>query len=299
MEPITEVKKAPRLLIFDSGLGGLTVMRAIREAVPEAAIFYVADDAGFPYGTLDGQTLVERVSEVIGEAIGNIQPDAAVIACHTASTLALPELRARFHIPFVGTVPAIKPAALLSRTRMVSVLATPATVARDYTRALIAEHGQGCRFNLVGSDRLAAIAERYVAGERILDESILQEIVPCFVEEEGVKTDVIVLACTHYPLLIERLERLAAWPVTWLDPAPAIARRAANVLAAAGFIVGVGTHRPEGDIFFTSGKLPTPAALALISHYGLSLAETSLLDDGVAIREAPSWPIGEKSARQS
>jgi glutamate racemase len=290
-------KTAPKILIFDSGLGGLTVMRAIREAAPEALVSYVADDAGFPYGALDEASLVARVLRVMEEAIESASPDAVVIACNTASTLALPELRARYRMPFVGTVPAVKPAAALSRSRMVSVLATTATVRRDYTRALIAEHGQGCEFTLAGSDRLASLTERSMAGERVSDEAILQEIAPCFVEgPDGARTDVIVLACTHYPLLIERLERLAPWPVTWIDPAPAIARRLANVLADAGYVVGVGAQRPEGDIHFTSGHLPAAPVLALLSQYGLSLAGASILVSAGGLQEAPPWPIGAKSA---
>ncbi len=295
MELKPSLKNAPRLLIFDSGLGGLTVARAIRESAPEALMSYVADDAGFPYGALSDTTLAARVEMVVGQAIAAISPDAVVIACNTASTIALPLLRARHSIPFIGTVPAVKPAAGVSRSRLISVLATPATVRRDYTRALIAEHGQGCAFNLVGSDRLATLAERYAAGERVHDEAIAEEIRPCFIERDGARTDVVVLACTHYPLLIERLERVAPWPVTWLDPAPAIARRAANVLAEMGFVIGVGAQRPRGDIYFTSGALPPSPAMALIAHYGLGLRGAPLPDIEM-VGEAELWPLDSKPA---
>ncbi|MDZ4792279.1 MAG: glutamate racemase [Hyphomicrobiales bacterium] len=285
------MKSAPRLLIFDSGLGGLTVARAIRESVPEALISYVADDAGFPYGALDDAALAARVVKVVGQAIEAVSPDAVIIACNTASTIALPPLRERYKIPFIGAVPAVKPAAGVSRTRLVSVLATPATVRRDYTRDLVAEHGQGCAFNLVGSDRLATMAERYAAGERVHDEAIAEEIKPCFIQQDGARTDVVVLACTHYPLIIERLERVAPWPVIWLDPSPAIARRAANVLAEMGFVIGVGAQRPRGDIFFTSGATPTFSALALISQYGLRLNGAEMPDEDVRIGEDTLWPV--------
>lgn len=289
------MKSAPHLLFFDSGLGGLTVLRAVREAVPEAVISYVADDAGFPYGALSDEALTTRAVKIVGEAIAaGPAPDAVIIACNTASTVALPALRAAFAVPFIGTVPAIKPAAAISRSRLISVLATPGTAARDYTRSLVAEHGQGCEFTLVGSERLAALAERHVAGDGVPDEAIAREIAPCFAEHDGMRTDVVVLACTHYPLLIEPLTRLAPWPVTWLDPAPAIARRAANVLAEAGFAVGVGAHRPEGSMYFTSGALPAPATLALISHYGLSLAPAGLPGVDKA-RETPLWPVSAKA----
>ncbi|MEJ2116550.1 MAG: aspartate/glutamate racemase family protein, partial [Alphaproteobacteria bacterium] len=129
----------PRLLVFDSGLGGLSVLGALRQAVPEAAITYLADDACFPYGVLADEALIARVCEVVGEAIDKVGPDAVVIACNTASTAVLPSLRAAHSVPFIGTVPAVKPAAQLSHTGLVSVLGTPATVHRDYTHALISE----------------------------------------------------------------------------------------------------------------------------------------------------------------
>src|SRR5687767_10750791 len=129
-----------RLIVFDSGLGGLTVLRALREAVPEARVTYIADDAFFPYGALADEALIARVLDVIGGAIAELAPDAVVIACNTASTVVMTHLRAAHALPFIGTVPAVKPAALLSRSCMISVLGTPATVKRDYTRALIAAH---------------------------------------------------------------------------------------------------------------------------------------------------------------
>src|ERR1041385_9045400 len=115
---------SPTILLFDSGLGGLTVFREVRAARPDARYVYIADDAGFPYGNLDEDRMIERVIDVIGTALSEHAPDLAVIACNTASTLALGELRARFRVPFVGTVPAIKPACTQSVTRRVSVLGT-------------------------------------------------------------------------------------------------------------------------------------------------------------------------------
>ncbi len=264
----------PHLLVFDSGLGGLTVLRALRQAAPEAAFTYIADDACFPYGALTRDALIARTGEVVGAGIAEHAPDAVVIACNTASTAVLPSLRAAHDLPFVGIVPAIKPAAQLSRTGLISVLATPATVRRDYTHALIAEHGHGADFTLTGSPSLAGLAEAAMVGADVPDAAIIAEIAPCFVERGGRQTDVIVLACTHYPLLMDKLERLAPWAVTWLDPAPAIARRAANVLAGRGFAVGVGTPRGRGRIVFTSGKAMPPALIAALEGYGLELANS-------------------------
>jgi glutamate racemase len=265
--------RPPRLLVFDSGLGGLTVLRALRHAVPEAVICYVADDARFPYSALGDDDLTRGVCEVLAEPVRSFAPDAIVVACNTASTVALPGLRATFREPVVGTVPAVKPAAQLSASGLVSVLGTSATVRRDYTRALIAEHGQGRRFTLVGSSRLAGMAETLMAGGTVEDADIAAEIGPCFVAEGGARTDVVALACTHYPLLIADFQRLAPWPVRWLDPAPAIARRTANVLAELGFAVGVGIARDAGRIIFSSGRTPSPALTALIASHGLALAK--------------------------
>ncbi|MFY8114319.1 MAG: glutamate racemase [Rhabdaerophilum sp.] len=219
-----------KILVFDSGLGGLTVFREVRTMRPDADYLYLGDDALFPYGALAPEALVARVEAVIGEALAGFPADAIVIACNTASTLVLPPLRARHAMPIIGTVPAIKPAAAATRSRMISVLATPGTVSRDYTAELIRDFAQGVAVTLVGSRALAGLAERALRGEAVPDEAIAAEIAPCFVEAEGRHTDVVVLACTHYPLLLDRLTALAPWPVQWIDPAPAIARRVLQVL---------------------------------------------------------------------
>lgn len=225
--------RAPTILVFDSGVGGLSVFREIARVRPDARFVYVADDAAFPYGALSDAALVARVSHVMERLVEAYRPDIAVIACNTASTLALPALRARHALPFVGTVPAVKPACIASRSRRVSVLATPGTVRRDYTAALVREFAAGCDVALVPSDRLAGLAEAAIAGEEVDEDAIAQEIAPCFVSAGGRRTDTVVLACTHYPLILDRLERLAPWPVTFVDPAPAIARRVTQLIGAA------------------------------------------------------------------
>jgi glutamate racemase len=243
------------LLVFDSGIGGLSVAREIRAAMPDADLIYVADDAAFPYGDWQEQELSAHVVQLIGALIEQATPATVVVACHTASTLVLPALRARHEVPFVGTVPAIKPAAEMTRTGLVSVLGTFGTMQRDYTRALIQEHAGNCYVRLVGSGNLAPIAEAHMRGEFIDDAAIWTEIEPAFVERDGRRTDVVVLACTHYPFLLERFRRLAPWPVSWIDPAPAIARRAAQV----GVLAAQGSGR--GRAYLTSGR-PWPANLA-------------------------------------
>ncbi len=161
---------APTILVFDSGLGGLTVFREAVKARPDASYVYLADDERFPYGHIPETELVAACLSVIGNAIAAHRPDIVIIACNTASTLALKELRGEFQVPFVGTVPAIKPACAQSKSRRVAVLGTQATVSREYTHALIREFAQGCDVTLVGSARLAAYAEAELHGAPVKDE---------------------------------------------------------------------------------------------------------------------------------
>jgi len=206
------------------------VLAEIHRLLPRVPTVFAADTAAFPYGRLADEALTARVLEVMARLIADVAPALAVIACNTASTLVLPQLRARFDMPFVGTVPAVKPAAAMTKSGLISVLATPGTVKRDYTADLIKSFAAGKEVTLVGAPRLASLAEAALRGETVSDAEIAAEIQPVFVEKDGRRTDVVVLACTHYPLLTAAFERLAPWPVTWLDPAPAIARRVRDVL---------------------------------------------------------------------
>ena len=261
-----------RVLVFDSGLGGLTVLAEISRARPEAEIVYAADDACFPYGALSEAALVDRVGEVVAMLIDRAAPDLVVVACNTASTLVLAPLRAAHpRVAFVGTVPAIKPAASASRSGLVSVLATPGTVARDYTHALVRDFANGCEVTLVGSARLAEVAERRLRGEAIGADEIACEIAPCFVSRGDRRTDQIVLACTHFPLLTDRFVALAPWPVAFVDPAPAIARR---VDALLGPPRGARRAGPPFPALFTSGRAPTPAMRKALLRFGLGATST-------------------------
>jgi glutamate racemase len=151
------------------------------------------------------------------------------------------------------------------------VLATPGTVSRDYTQSLIREYAAACEVTLVGSTRLAAYAEAEMRGEPIADDLILEEIAPCFIEREAGEgrvryTDVVTLSCTHYPLLKSRLEALAPWPVTWLDPAPAIARRMVELIGPAT----PGVRAADGIALFTSGVEPDGMLRAALARYRLA-----------------------------
>jgi glutamate racemase len=260
------VASPPTILVFDSGLGGLTVMREIVKARPDAHYVYVADDAFFPYGHHAEDQIIARVVPLIGELIDAHSPDLVVIACNTASTLVMSHLRERYEIPFVGTVPAIKPACARSKTKHVSVLGTKGTVKREYTKALIRDFAQGCEVALIGSGELASLAEDALSGIEVSDLEISAEIAPCFVQNSAdprARTDTVVLACTHYPLLMDRLIRLAPWPVDWIDPAPAIARRVADLLRPSSSQI----DHDGAEMVFTSGR-PHKLARALIPFFG-------------------------------
>jgi glutamate racemase len=262
------VPHPPTILVFDSGLGGLTVFREIAKTHPGARLVYAADDAFFPYGRHGEAELRARVVAVMAEFINTHEPDIVVIACNTASTIVLTELRRRFKVLFVGTVPAIKPACAASKSKLVSVLGTEATVGREYTKLLIQNFAQGCNVTLVGSAKLASIAEAGLVRSAITDASIVTEIAPCFVEDGARRTDTVVLACTHYPLLLDRLESNAPWPVDWIDPAPAIARRVCDLLPP------VPSERLDGRLnaqaVFTSKRIPSAPLNAALARFGIS-----------------------------
>ena len=200
----------------------------------------------------------------MGVAIAAHKPDLVVIACNTASTLALTQLRATFSVPFVGTVPAIKPACAQSQSKRIAVLGTQSTVSREYTHALIREFASGCDVGLVGSSHLAAYAEAELGGNPAAADAIKAEIAPCFIDADGRRTDTVVLACTHYPLLTARFRAVAPWPVEWLDPAPAIARRVVDLTGARS------SNEPPTppQMVFTSGRVPPPHLAAILATFG-------------------------------
>lgn len=265
--PVTICELKP-ILVFDSGIGGLTVLREARVLMPERHFIYVADDVGFPYGGWEEEALKERVISLFARLLDEHDPEICIIACNTAFTLVGADLRAAFpEMRFVGTVPAIKPAAERTRSGLVSVLATPGTVKRAYTRDLIQSFASQCHVRLVGSENLARMAEAYIRGELVDDATVLSEIEQCFVEKDGKKTDIVVLACTHYPFMANVFRRLAPWPVDWLDPAEAIARRARSLVPLPDGFEPLNGIDPA---IFTSGK-PDFTTRRLLQGFGLTL----------------------------
>jgi len=261
-------KREKPVLMFDSGIGGLTVLREARVLMPGRRFVYVADDAGFPYGSWEEDRLRAHIVSLFRGLIAEHDPEIAVIACNTASTLVLDDLRAAFpDTPFVGTVPAIKPAAERTRSGLISVLATPGTVKRQYTRNLIGEWASRVHVRLVGSERLAGLAETYMRQGFVDEDAVREEIAPCFIEQEGRRTDIVVLACTHYPFLVNRMRKTAPWPVDWIDPAEAIARRALSLMPEEQGLQAPALPDPDVAIF-TSGN-PDFATCRLMQGFGL------------------------------
>ena len=220
-----------RLLAFDSGIGGLSVVRELRAILPGVAIDYLADNAVFPYGELPDEALVARVLDLLGVAIARLRPDAVVIACNTASTTALEALRARHPtVPFVGCVPPIKWAAAVSLTRTIGLLATSATVRRPYLRALQARFAPDCTLIAHGARGLADLAEQAFRRRAVDPDAIRRELDGLFGQPGAERIDVVGISCTHYSVLLEPLRALSPAGITWLDPAGAVARRAKAVL---------------------------------------------------------------------
>lgn len=253
------------ILVFDSGIGGLTVLREARVLLANRRFVYVADDAAFPYGNWEEDALRARIVELFGRLLEEHRPELSVIACNTASTLAIDDLRKAYpDQAFVGTVPAIKPAAERTRSGLVSVLATPGTVKRQYTRDLIHQYAGKCHVRLVGSRQLAGLAEHYMREGYVDEDAVREEIAPCFIEVEGRRTDIVVLACTHYPFLVNRMRKTAPWPVDWIDTSEAIARRALSLAKP-----DVPADSGEDVAIFTSGK-PHEALARLVRGFGLA-----------------------------
>ncbi len=219
-----------KVLIFDSGVGGLSVLKEIHQQLPKLNLYYLMDNAAFPYGTKDDDFLTNRIIEVCSSAVAELHPDILVIACNTASTLALPQLRQLLSIPVVGVVPAIKTAANLSESKVIGLIATPATVIRPYTDNLISEFAPHCVVHKLGSSELVYWAESYI-NHGILPntEQLYEHIQPWL--ESAEKISHVVLGCTHFPLLQSQLKQL--WPdIQWIDSGNAIALRVASLLTA-------------------------------------------------------------------
>lgn len=221
------VKKTPTVLVFDSGIGGLSIYNEIYNKIPYLRYIYAFDNEMFPYGDKSSEFLIKRVSHIIDTIIESYSIDLAVIACNTASTICLPSLRSKFSFPIVGVVPAIKPASIITKNKCIGLLATKATIQRAYTSNLIKEFAPDCNVKLLGLSELAYIAENKLQGIAVDMQQLEMLMQPWL--NLPVIPDTIVLGCTHYPFIKDELKLL--FPnTTFIDSGNAIASRVYSLL---------------------------------------------------------------------
>lgn len=213
----------PTILVFDSGVGGLSVYREVKKLIPNAHYIYVFDNEAFPYGEKSEQFIIDRVYQIVNAVAQKHPLTITIIACNTASTVSLPNLRAHFSFPVVGVVPAIKPATKLTRNGVVGLLATKGTVNREYTKELIERFATDCNVVSLGSAELVQLAERKLHGETLSLDEVAQAVRPWLRMSEP--PDTVILGCTHFPLLIEELEKVLPNGTRFIDSGSAIARR--------------------------------------------------------------------------
>jgi glutamate racemase len=246
------------ILFFDSGVGGLSVLGPTLRLLPNAPIIYAADSAGFPYGKRTEAEIASRVPALLGRLVERYRPRLAVIACNTASTIALDHVRSALDLPVVGTVPAIKPAAEMSKTRVIGVLGTEATVRQPYVDDLAVKFAPDCTIIRHGSPELVELAESKLAGDDVSIEAVRAAAQPMFDASGGEHIDTIVLACTHFPLLQEELSE--AFPnVEYVDGGAGIARRIAYLTRDDAWPT---VPSPGLMIFTSAARVPSLGALA-------------------------------------
>ncbi len=220
-----------KVIFFDSGVGGLSIWQEVRQRREDLECHYLFDNAYFPYGELDDALLIERVVTLIPPLVERLHADAVVVACNTASTVVLPALRSLLSIPVVGVVPAIKPAAMRSRNRHIAVLATPATIRRDYTYQLMTEFAADCQVSLLGSSELVKMAEQLLHQKTVDQSKLDHELLPLKQHEQ---LDVVVLGCTHFPLLRAQITESLGPGIELLDSGEAVAKQLDRVLGMDG-----------------------------------------------------------------
>jgi glutamate racemase len=256
------------ILLFDSGVGGLTVLAELRKTLPDAPVIYAADTAGLPYGAKSEAEIAARVAGLLGVLSERFKPRLATIACNTASTIALGMVRDVLQIPIVGTVPAIKPAAAQTRTGTIGLLGTEATIRQAYVDRLEAEFASGKRLVRYAAPGLVAAAEAKFRGLPIDQEAIVHAVSGLRAEAGGDPIDTVVLACTHFPLLAQELQAEFGSEVRLIDGAAGIARRIADLTEGQTFT----RSRPDFAVFTALPDDPM-ATEAALKGYGIERLE--------------------------
>ncbi len=257
------VVSSGHVLIFDSGVGGLTIANEVRALAPELSVDYAADTAFFPYGDKSDEALGGRLPDLAEALVEQAAPDVFVIACNTASTLALEQVRGRLNIPVVGTVPAIKPAVAQSRSGTIGLLATPGTIRRDYTARLITEFAADHKIIMHGSTDLVQLAERHAVGDPVALQEFREAQSPLFEQAGADQIDTIVLACTHFPLIRGELAATVPHPVQFVDSGEAIARQTVRSLTGRG-----GKRCEGGRVFVTGGDAQASRLARICGRFG-------------------------------
>lgn len=257
-------KPTDPILLFDSGVGGLTVLAEVRKLLPQAPVIYVADNAGLPYGDKSEAEIAARVCGLLGRMAERYRPRAICIACNTASTIALAMVRDVLEVPIVGTVPAIKPAAALTRTGVIGLLGTAATVIQPYVDRLEAEFAADKRLLRAAAPELVTAAEAKLRGETVDPAVFAGAADRLIAQTDGDRMDVVVLACTHFPLVEPELAAAFGGEVRFIDGAQGIARRVAAVCAGQDFA------RSSSDFaLFTRDGLDLEPLTRALRAYGL------------------------------
>ncbi len=267
--PLGVLLKMHDVLVLDSGVGGLSIVREVERTRPDLSTCYLADLAQLPYGEKTEPWLVDRLTLLLNHLLPLYNPRAVVLACNTASTTVLPELRARFSIPVVGVVPAIKPAGLYSKNRCIGLLATPGTVGRPYIKELMDQFAPDCELIAIGSSELVQMAECKLRGLPFNSRRIV-EICQGFLSSTGeFRPDHVILGCTHFPHLQDEFKKSFGEGVTWLDSGSAIAARVSSLIPS-------GLAKAGEKCFLSTKKVDQHLRNYLYRH-GFEVSETVLL----------------------
>lgn len=253
-----------KILIFDSGVGGLSVFKEIQAKLPHLDYLYIFDNAAYPYGELEHDVLIARVEALVSSLVEQHSIDMIVIACNTASTIVLPSLRERFLLPIVGVVPAIKPAASMCK-KAIGLLATPATVEREYTHQLIAEFSENKPVILIGSTELVEMAEMKLRGHPVNIELLAEILLPL-----KNSVDVVVLGCTHFPLIKEEISKVLGTDIKLIDSGDAIARRVTTLISSPT----EKENREKNKIYSSATPFEEDALNLTLSKLGFDIIET-------------------------
>lgn len=256
------------ILVFDSGVGGLSVLAEIRKILPQASFAYAADNAGYPYGTKSEAELTARIPAILGRLVERVKPRIVVIACNTASTIALAHVRSALDVPVVGTVPAVKPAALLSKSRVIGVLGTDATVRQPYVDQLVQDHGADCTVLRLGSAVLVDMAEAKLRGTPPDPAAVKAEMDKLFGQPQGDQIDAVILSCTHFPLLADEIAAASADGVMLVDSGQGIARRTAYLTQGQ-----LWPETPSGRAIFTRADADLDCLRPALARLGLDAIE--------------------------